>query len=529
MTKTKKNSKGGKVLASGGFGCVFTPALKCKNTNSRENNKVSKLMGTKYAREEYDSINNIKRLLEPIKNYEDYFILDANLCEPAKLTESDLVDYNKKCSALQKDKITKANINTKVDKLMILNLPYGGIPVDDYIYQEDGFDKLYEVHLSLISLLKNGIIPMNQQNVYHNDIKDSNVLVEKFPGEEMKTRLIDWGLASEFNYRIKDIFLTNWRNNPFQYNVPFSSIIFSDFFIKEYVNFINNTKTINVNNIKVFVENYIDLWNTKRGIGHYEIINRIFYLLYDNKKYDNMSKNKKLDMIKKDFTIPIIVKYITSILVRFKNNPSPFDSLRSNQNDNDNYDSNYDTYKDTDSVTDSDNDNETNIEFSDVPSLNISKLSLSEEKEFFRNVPSETVTTTTTFFKGLPTNVRNKKNKDYNLVKAQLKNYLENIFIKNVDIWGFINCYWSFILVLYEKYPILKQKEKKLFNHLKVLYTKFLHSTSIKPINLPKLFIELDKITIIFQEINRDPSSYHNIKISTNNGAGRNKTRKRKH
>ena len=528
MTKTKKNTKGGKVLASGGFGCVFTPALKCKDTNSRENNKVSKLMETKYAIEEYETINNIKRLLEPIKNYQDYFILDANLCEPAKLTESDLVDYNKKCSALQKGKITKANINTKVDKLMILNLPYGGIPVDDYIYQEDGFDKLYEVHLSLISLLKNGIIPMNQQNVYHNDIKDSNVLVEKVHGEEIKSRLIDWGLASEFNYRIKDIFLTNWRNNPFQYNVPFSSIIFSDFFIKEYVKFLNNTKTINVNNIKIFVENYITLWNIKRGIGHYEIINRIFYLLYDNAKYEHMSKKKKLDMIKKDFTIPIIVKYITSILVRFKNNPYPFDNLRTNHNGND-YDTNYDRYSDIDSDIDSDYDNETNIEFIDVPSLNISKLSLSEEKEFFRNVPSETVTTTNSFFKGLPTNVKNKQNKEYNLVKSQLKNYLENIFIKNVDIWGFINCYWSFILVLYEKYPILKQKEKKLFNHLKVLYTKFLHSTSIKPINLQQLFIELDKITIIFQEINRDTSSYHNIKISTNNGAGRNKTRKRKH
>jgi hypothetical protein len=27
----KKISKGGKVLASGGFGCVFTPALRCEN------------------------------------------------------------------------------------------------------------------------------------------------------------------------------------------------------------------------------------------------------------------------------------------------------------------------------------------------------------------------------------------------------------------------------------------------------------------------------------------------------------------
>ena len=34
-------NKGGKVLASGGFGCVFTPALKCEGTRTREKNKVS--------------------------------------------------------------------------------------------------------------------------------------------------------------------------------------------------------------------------------------------------------------------------------------------------------------------------------------------------------------------------------------------------------------------------------------------------------------------------------------------------------
>ena len=29
-------SKGGKVIASGGFGCVFQPALKCKGTAKRD-------------------------------------------------------------------------------------------------------------------------------------------------------------------------------------------------------------------------------------------------------------------------------------------------------------------------------------------------------------------------------------------------------------------------------------------------------------------------------------------------------------
>ena len=44
----KDNIKGGEVIASGGFGCVFSPALKCKN-KKRTKNKITKLMIRKNA------------------------------------------------------------------------------------------------------------------------------------------------------------------------------------------------------------------------------------------------------------------------------------------------------------------------------------------------------------------------------------------------------------------------------------------------------------------------------------------------
>ena len=40
----KFNNKGGKVLSSGGFGCVFEPALKCQGAKHRDTNKISKLI-----------------------------------------------------------------------------------------------------------------------------------------------------------------------------------------------------------------------------------------------------------------------------------------------------------------------------------------------------------------------------------------------------------------------------------------------------------------------------------------------------
>ena len=170
MRKTKKiyNNKGGQVIASGGFGCVFSPALKCQGETKREQNKISKLMTEKHAIQEYEEINKLKEKIDSMPNYQDYFLVyDTTLCNPSKLNANDLASYSDKCTALQKNDINQANINLKLDELMSLNLPNGGIPVDDYLYSNGSYKKLYEVHTKLVKLLKNGIIPMNKLNIYH--------------------------------------------------------------------------------------------------------------------------------------------------------------------------------------------------------------------------------------------------------------------------------------------------------------------------------------------------------------------------
>ena len=57
------NKQGGKVLASGGFGCVFKPALKCVGKNKRDKDKISKLMTNRHATDEYDEIEYINSKL----------------------------------------------------------------------------------------------------------------------------------------------------------------------------------------------------------------------------------------------------------------------------------------------------------------------------------------------------------------------------------------------------------------------------------------------------------------------------------
>ena len=308
--------KGGKVLASGGFGCVFSPALKCEGETKRAKGKISKLMSEKHATEEYEEIVSIKSKLDTIKNYKNYFLLyDATLCKPDRLTSSDLTEFGSKCTALPKDNITKSNINSNLDKLMSLNIPNGGLPVDDYIYENGSFEKLYEIHNSLVKLLKKGIVSMNSKNIYHCDIKDSNILLDDSSGE-LKARLIDWGLSTEYVPFENNPFPKTWRNRPFQFNVPFSVVIFSDSFVEKYTKYLKDGGVPEETPLKPFVIDYINFWMKERGAGHYKFINEIMFTLFSN-SLTSISEGSKPQVIETQITMDYIVNYIVDVLVHF--------------------------------------------------------------------------------------------------------------------------------------------------------------------------------------------------------------------
>jgi hypothetical protein len=108
------SSKGGEAIASGGFGCVFSPALKCKN-KKRKNHFISKLMTKKYALQEYKEVKNIQQKIDSIPHYEKYFLIyDFQICEPDKLSRLDLKNFEKKCTALPKNDITEKNIKDEI-------------------------------------------------------------------------------------------------------------------------------------------------------------------------------------------------------------------------------------------------------------------------------------------------------------------------------------------------------------------------------------------------------------------------------
>jgi len=331
---TNKNKQGGKVLASGGFGCVFTPALKCIGKSKRDKNKISKLMTNKHAKEEYDELIYVNSKLNVIPNYKNYFLIDDfTLCKPVKLTKDDLKNY-RECGALEKDGITKKNINDSLDKLLAINMPYGGNTVEDFIINNKHHTQLIELNNKLLELLKHGILEMNKKHIYHSDIKASNILIllqnDNDSLVNMKVRLIDWSLTVEYIPFKNNKFPKNWKNRPLQFNVPFSIILFTDLFVDSYSKFLDKNENSSKKRefLFEFIKNYLYLWMKERGQGHYKYINKIMYMLF---KYDVIQTNeyannkilKDNNNLKKfieiNYTLPCIINYLVEILINFTN------------------------------------------------------------------------------------------------------------------------------------------------------------------------------------------------------------------
>ena len=71
----------------------------------------------------------------------------------------------------------------------------------------------------------------------------------------------------------------------------------------------------------------------------------------------------------------------------------------------------------------------------------------------------------------------------------------KNVFLKNLDIWGFVCSYYPLFNLLYKNYDQLNENDKKLFFSLKYLFIHFLYENSTTPISPDKLIKFLNELT----------------------------------
>lgn len=275
-SKSKSKRFGGKAIASGSYGCVFSPALLCEGETEadRDSTKISKLMLNKSAEEEWVIIQKLLSDITQIPNHKDYFLFEnIKKCTPKaiEVDAEDSIGFKEKCKAT--DFIEKYNnlvdINNDLDDFKLINSPNGGSELTDHWNNITTLEEFRETTKSLIGLLKNGIIPMNSLGIYHCDVKAQNILYSEI---DKHSRLIDWGFAEV----IKD--LREYSDNitlyaGFQYNVPLGSIFLDWPTISR---FLKNESLETIKTDKELSTDYYLEVIAKQGEGHLKFIKQYY-------------------------------------------------------------------------------------------------------------------------------------------------------------------------------------------------------------------------------------------------------------
>jgi len=190
---SKKLFSGGKLLAEGGYGCVFSPGINCNGTSTKNKKYVSKIQ-----RYNSSAKNEIKigKKIEELNGYEDHFVPVLKHCE---IDIANIEDKEKgKCSIFK----------SKIKDYVVMKLQYieGEDFMDYLINQKNSVQLVSNIILSFNHLLKS-LTMLESKFIVHYDLKGTNILYNV--NKEIPL-LIDFGLSVNIltitNEKLKRIF-----------------------------------------------------------------------------------------------------------------------------------------------------------------------------------------------------------------------------------------------------------------------------------------------------------------------------------
>ena len=234
-----RRSDGGEAIASGGYGCVFRPAIACKGETNRRPDSISKLMLKDKAEDEMEEIDEALKLVKGIPNYSKYFALtNYHMCVPGKITKEDEKSFIEQC--INPLGVTSNEVKNRPSDYRLVVSPDLGTDLSKSLKSmftrarddKPGSARYQHLIRNLINLnntsydfLKNGIANMAKVGLYHADVKPQNVMTNynrdlaKPSFTEMK--LIDYGLVlppgADAAYSV---------NSFVMFNAPFSMFMF---------------------------------------------------------------------------------------------------------------------------------------------------------------------------------------------------------------------------------------------------------------------------------------------------------------
>ena len=201
--KTKKKPKHS-LIASGGQGCIFEPAIPCYRGQTRQrhrqtkNRKKSRTISKvafhlKSAKREIGMDDIIRK----IPGHEDWCLVWDTLCETPPYQKVSKVSELTKCLAKKQIK------HTDTQRYPQLIGEYGGKTLYDYgehlftkkVFENQKlFDKAFQKLVKPIHNLCEGLVALAKAGITHGDLSVRNVVVK-----DGKGYMIDFGLAYRFN------------------------------------------------------------------------------------------------------------------------------------------------------------------------------------------------------------------------------------------------------------------------------------------------------------------------------------------
>jgi serine/threonine protein kinase len=185
-----------KLLGEGSYGCVFTPAIKCKGTRPISvlntltyPNYVSKVFTDIYDQTAFNREAELARLVNKWDPQAHYFGV------PNKICTADISDINKNAEADQCDELTY--IPPSITELKQIVMPYYGDRVDYYLenYMIEKNSKFpLDLWIKSIKNIVEAVFILQTHNYVHFDIKSANVL---FDGIHLK--LLDFSLIAKYD------------------------------------------------------------------------------------------------------------------------------------------------------------------------------------------------------------------------------------------------------------------------------------------------------------------------------------------
>ena len=86
------------------------------------------------------------------------------------------------------------------------------------------------------------------------------------------------------------------------------------------------------------------------------------------------------------------------------------------------------------------------------------------------------------------------------LLSYSPKEYLDNVFVKNVDIWGLLMSYYPILEIIFDNYKSSSKNDIDIFNFIKSMYLNVLYKNSNKAINISKVLKQMKQLGNMFQK-----------------------------